>query len=146
MGQVPRDLTRVRAVPFCLVNLFPMRSLTTPPLTRNRRHRHTQRTYSRKSPAHGAGIEALCAAVVLSAVRDAQWVGKTRFKALVFLRSAWCGEILEFLDLPDRATLLARLRTGLSSEIVVDLGRAADESPPRRTKINLAVQPMLFVL
>jgi hypothetical protein len=109
-----------------------MRSLATPPLTRSHRQRHTNRTYSRKSPAHGAGIEALCAAVVLSAVRDAQGVGKTRFRALAFLRSAWCGELLEFLDLPDRATLLAQLRTGLSAEIVVDLGRAADESSPRR--------------
>jgi hypothetical protein len=124
-----------------------MPSLATPSLTQTQTHRRpTHRDYSRKSPAHGVGIEALCAAVVLSAVRDAQSVGKTRFKALAFLRSAWCGEMLEFLDLPDRATLLAQLRTGLSPEIVVDLGRAADDSPPRRAKINLAVQPLLFVL
>jgi hypothetical protein len=103
-----------------------MPSLATPLPPHNR---HTHRTYSRKSPAHGTGLEALCAAVVLS-----------------FLRSAWCGEMLEFLDLPDRSTLLAQLRAGLSPEIVADLGRAPDESPPRRAKINLAVQPMLFVL
>lgn len=124
-----------------------MPSFATPPPTQIRAHRRTaQRTYSRKSPAHGAGIEALCAAVVLSAVRDAQGVGKTRFRALAFLRSAWCGEMLEFLDLPDRSTLLDQLGAGLSPEVVVDLGRAADESPPRRTKIDLAVQPLLFVI
>jgi hypothetical protein len=119
--------------------------------------RRSARQYTRKSPAHGVGIEALCAAVINAAVRDAVGVddpeedpismGKSKYDAMRFLRSEWCQSMLDFLNLPDRTALITRIRKGLPPEVITDLGSAADiEAPRKKAKINLAVQPMLFVL
>lgn len=93
------------------------------------------------------GLEALFAAVILAAVRDACRTGECKEEALEFLRSPWCGEILDFLELPGSSQLLKRIRAGVPKEFMVDLGTDPTASSRRAgaPKIDVAVQHSILV-
>ena len=93
-----------------------------------RRVRRQTTPRRQRSPDHGVGFNALFAAVVLSAVRDAVSKDQEGFaehdSAFLFLRSDACGAILEHLNLPDQWRLLNIISRGLPAEQRVLLGKS----------------------
>jgi hypothetical protein len=115
----------------------------------------------RKSTAHGAGWNALAAAVILFAVKDTVKAKQERVRqeARAFLESSACDALLDYLDLPPNTALLALIDKGLDPQLLTRLGGfTSNHRPPspasrartRRSKKRsspetLVNQPVLLV-
>lgn len=78
----------------------------------------------KKSRSHGVGWNALAAAVIVMAVRDAAKAEQhhVRAEARAFIMSAACDAILDALNLPTNQVLLSVIDNGISQELRVALG------------------------